>query len=119
MNSIHRIGLAIASLATVLVVGSAFVIGGYLSASTIASAATASSGPTYAPTEAPTTMAAPTLDPETIYIESAPTPATVTIGKTAPPATGTIPKPTPKTTPPVIHVVVPGPTGEDDGGGDD
>jgi hypothetical protein len=122
MNSIHRIGLAIAGLATVLVVGGALVVDGYISAQKIASEATASptqADPTAVPlTDAPTPT--PTIEPQIIYVESAPTPAIITVSKPAAPAIPAVPKAVPQATPPVIHVIVPGPTGGDDnGGGDD
>ena len=123
MNSIHRVGLTIASLATILVVGGTLVVGGYMSAHTIAATATATPQPTDAPrytlNDEPT--ATTTLEPQTVYIETDPTPAVVTISKPArPPVIRTVPQPTPQVTPPVVHVVVPRPSGGDDhGGGDD
>jgi hypothetical protein len=61
----------------------------------------------YAPTSDPTS-----LDAQTIYVNPVPTPKVVTVVHTPRPAKRA------KATQQIIHVVVPGPTG-DDGQGDD
>jgi hypothetical protein len=101
MNSIHRIGVTIAGLATVVTVAGAFVAQGYVAAQQAAAEATAQA-------TAANPTANPTMDlaPQTIYINPLPTPPVVTV--TAPPANK----------PPVIHVVVPAPAGGDDEGSD-
>jgi hypothetical protein len=109
MNSIHRVGVTVAGLATVVAIAGAFVVQGYAGAqhtvaqATVQTTASATIDPTLDPT--------PSVAPQTIYVNPMPTPAVihvVTKPKPAPPAKK----------PPVIHVVVPGPTGGDDGGGD-
>lgn len=109
MNSINRLGVAVAGLATVAAVGGAFVVQGYVGARQAAdptsglAAASATPDPTAEPTDS--------LAPQTIYVNPLPTPPVVKIVATAPPA-----RPTKK--PPVIHIVVPAPGG-DDGENDD
>ncbi|MFI5259514.1 MAG: hypothetical protein ACHQ01_07905 [Candidatus Limnocylindrales bacterium] len=113
MNSIHRGGLMVAAIVAVLTVLGAFVVDGYVSAMNAAAQATASEqAVTLSSMAAPT--ASPTLEPETIYVEPVPTPAVIKVTRTAKPIVRTGPAPTA----PVIHIVVPGPTGGDDGGGD-
>jgi hypothetical protein len=92
VNTIHRAGLAIAGLATALLVAGAFVAQGYVAAEQAI------------PTAASIT-AAPTLAPEIVYVNPAPTPAVIQVTQAAPPATQ----------PPVIHVIVPSTGGEVEG----
>jgi hypothetical protein len=82
VKSFHRIGATIAGLATTAIVAGVFVAQGYVAAvqATATSAATS----------------APTLGPEIVYVNPAPTPAVIQVQQT-PPA---VP-------PPVIHVIVP------------
>ena len=89
MNSIHRLGVTIAGLATVLTVAGAFVAQGYVAAQQASAQATAQ---------------AAASAPQIVYINPVPT---------APPAPPT-PTPQPQQ---VIHVIVGG--GGDDGGGND
>lgn len=113
MNQIHRLGLTIAGVVTGLLVGGAFVVQGYVGAQSAIVGPTVSPAPTDSPTSTPT------IEPQTIYINPVPTPATVTIVKrAAPPPVQVTPQPTPAPTPSPIHVVVPGPTGDDRGGDD-
>jgi hypothetical protein len=93
MNSIHRLGVTIAGLATVLTVAGAFVAQGYVAAQQASAQATAEA-----------TAQAAASAPQIVYINPMPT---------APPAPPT-PSPEPQQ---VIHVIVGG--GGDDGGGDD
>ena len=88
MNSIHRLGLTIASVATVATVAGAFVVQGYVSAEQAAAQANAQVAD----------QAAAALTPQIVYISP------VALAATAPSAGS----------PPVIHVIVPG--GGDDGG---
>jgi hypothetical protein len=107
MNSIHRLGVTIAGFATVLTVAGVFVVQGYLDAKqTVAT-------PTVQASQIadPTTDAAVSLPPKTIYVNPLPTPQV--IQATQPPAPAQQPQP------PVIHVVVPGFGGDDGGGSDD
>jgi hypothetical protein len=108
MNSIHRVGVTVASFATVAAVAGAFVAQGYLGARS--SAAPVAVQATVPATADPTPGPTPTLAPETVYINPMPTPAVIHVS--APAKKASKPKP-----PPVVHVVVPGPTGGDDGGG--
>ena len=62
-DSIHRVGLAVATLAVVVTVGGSFAVDGYLSAQ----AATSS------------------LPPEIVYVRAAPSPQTIQLTQTAPP----------------------------------
>ena len=124
MSSIHKVGLFIAGLATVLAVAGAFVVQGYTTARQAAAAPPAVADvavPTVTPSPDPT--ATPTLPPQIVYVEPVPSPAVIHVTRPAKPATTTgTPASTPagpQPTPPVIHVVVPTPTGGDDGGGDD
>ncbi len=93
MNSIHRLGVTIAGLATVLTVAGAFVAQGYVAAQQASAQATAQA-----------TAQAAASAPQIVYINPMPT---------APPAPPT-PTPQPQQ---VIHVIVGG--GGDDGGGND
>ncbi|HEX7498334.1 MAG TPA: hypothetical protein VF344_07725 [Candidatus Limnocylindrales bacterium] len=125
MNQIHRIGLGVAGVAAILTVAGAMVVDGYVTANHDVAQATASqAAPTDIPTVEPT--ASPTSsDPLTIYVKPLPTqpvthvtkPATVRPVRpvTAPPVT--LP-PEPVVTPPTIHVIVPTPGGDDNGGTD-
>ena len=101
MNSIHRIGVGIATAATVLTVAGAFVAQGYVAALQ-ASIPTATTGATAGPTA--------TLAPEIVYVNPAPSPQVINVTQTQ----------SPTQTPPVVHVVVAGPVGDDGGrdGGD-
>lgn len=103
MNSIHRFGLAVAGVATVVTVAGAFVIQGYTAAEQAAAQAAAQ---TPVPAIA-AAVATPTQAPEIVYI-APPTPAP-TAAPTAVPA---------QPQPAVIHVIVPAPGGGDDGGSD-
>ena len=95
MSSIHRIGLTIASVAAVVSVAGAFVVQGYVSAEQAAKQTAPQ--PTIQMPASPT--AAPS--PEIVYV-SPPVPE-------APAATRAPAQP-----PPVIHVVAPGPHGDDE-----
>jgi hypothetical protein len=97
VNKIHRAGLTIAGLSTAVLVAGAFVAQGYVAAM--------QSVPT-----AVTATATPTLGPEIVYVNPAPTPAVIAVTQTAPPAGA----------PPVIHVIVPSTGGEveNEGSGD-
>ena len=106
MNSIHRTGVAIAGLMAMAVMATAVFLQGGGSRDTVAQAAAADPA-AYAPTSDPTS-----LDTQTIYVNPVPTPKVVTVVHTPPPGKRA------KATQQVIHIVVPGPTG-DDGGGDD
>jgi hypothetical protein len=122
MNSIHRVGLTIAGAVTVLTVGGALVVDGYLGARSAAAQATASAqAPTQAPTATPTPTPVPTLEPLTIYVKPVPTPAIVKITKTipAPPAVQPPPPVKPTTPPPATPHATPAPTYQDDNGGGD
>jgi len=96
VNSIHRMGVLIASLATAVVVAGSFVAQGYAAGqqAQAQSAALAGGG-------------AATLAPMTIYVSPASTPSTVQVTPNNPPAQQ----------PQVIHVIVPS-QGGDDGGSD-
>jgi hypothetical protein len=123
MNSIHRVGLLIAGLATVLTVGAAFVISGYTSAQrAAASAAAPVVADALTSTATPVPTASPSLDPQIVYIAPVPSPGVVHVTAPANTTTGGAAAGTPAgpaPTPPVIHVVVPGPVGDDGSGGDD
>jgi hypothetical protein len=107
MNSIHRIGVTIASLATVATLGGALVAQGYLAAQQAAAAATAQANAISNGMVDPTAV----LGPETVYVNPASSPSVIRVTQTAPPVGN----------PPVIHIVVPAPGGEpgDNGGSDD
>jgi hypothetical protein len=107
MNSIHRTGVAIAGLLAIAVMATAVFLQGGGSRDSVAQAAAADPA-TDAPTSSPTS-----LDTQTIYINPVPTPEVVRVVHTPPPAKRA------KATQPVIHIIVPGPTGDDDGEGDD
>jgi hypothetical protein len=117
MNSIHRIGVTIAGLATVATVGGAFVAQGYMTAQKAAADATAQTSAQTSATSDPTADPTATLDPEIIYVNPVPSPAVIHVTKPARPV---------HTKAPVVPVVVPTltPTGEpgepgDNGGSDD
>lgn len=97
MNSIHRLGVGIATLATLATVAGAFVVQGYTTAQQ-ASAQTATA----------TMAASATLGPEIVYVNPVPSQQVVNVTQTQPPAPQ----------PPVVHVIVPT-VGGDDGGGSD
>jgi hypothetical protein len=101
MGSIHRIGLAIAALATTGTIAAVFVIQGYVEARNAANQTP--SAVTAAATTGPTSGSSP----RTVYINPAPSPSVISVEQTAPPLAP----------PPVIHVVVPGAGGGDDDGG--
>jgi len=63
-DSIHRIGLAVATLAVVMTVGGSFAVDGYISAQAAAT---------------------PSLPPEIVYVRAAPSPQTIQVTQTAPP----------------------------------
>lgn len=99
MNSIHRLGVGIATLAILATVAGAFVVQGYTTAQQ-ASAQTATATATMGPSA--------TLGPEIVYVNPVPSPQVVNVTQTQPPAPQ----------PPVVHVIVPT-VGGDDGGGSD
>ena len=103
MNSIHRIGLTIAGVAEALTIAGALAVQGFATSLVAAqgqpaAAAQATADPTTGPTA---------LDPQTIYVNPAPTPRIVTVIHT--------PKPTRR---PVVPSV-PNQGWGDDGGGND
>ena len=104
MNSIHRVGVTIAGFATIATVAGAFVVQGYTAAQHAAQS-TAQAPAAVAPTADPTE----TLGPQTIYVNPVPTPQVI----------HSTPAPGPAGRPPVVHVVVPGFGGDDDGGSGD
>ena len=95
MNQIHRIGLSVAGVAAALTVAGALVMDGYVTAGKDLAQVTASQqDPTAITTVEPAASPTPSVDPLTIYV-----------------------RPAPAVAPPVIHVIVPTPSGE--GGGTD
>ncbi len=92
MNSIHRVGLAIAGVVAALTVASALAVTGYTRARAVADQAPLSQISTTGATGA-ASPASP-LPPETIYVNPAPTPVTIT--QTAPPSA--------QATPPVFRL---------------
>ena len=62
-DSIHRVGLAVATLAVVVTVGGYFAVDGYISAQAAASSS---------------------LPPEVVYVRAAPSPQTIQLTQTAP-----------------------------------
>jgi hypothetical protein len=118
MNSIHRVGVTIAGLVTLAVVGGAFVVQGYFAAQTAAAQATTLAVQATA-TDQPTrsATATPTLPPAVVYVMPKATAPVIHIIRRAKPAPTA--KPGPTATPPIIHIIVPGPTGGDDGGSGD
>ena len=103
MNSIHRAGAAIATVAAIVTVAAALFVQGYATAEQTAAqsvAHTAVAGASSTPTA--------TLGPRIVYVNPAPSPQSVNVTQTQPPAA-----------PPVIHVVVPNAGGDDAGGTDD
>jgi hypothetical protein len=116
MNSIHRFGLFIAGLATAVAVGGAFVVQGYVAAQqAVASAAPPAAAANVVATPDP--AASPSLDPQIVYVAPVPSPRTITVPAPVKPGTNTSGNTSggPAATPPVIHVIVPTPVGEDDG----
>ena len=105
MNSIHRLGLAVAGVVALLALAGAVLLQGLTNAG-VAQA----NAPEPSESDVPTADPA-SLDPVTIYINPVPTPAIVTVVHTPAPTHRRRATPTP------ITVVVPG--GGDDGGGDD
>jgi hypothetical protein len=104
-DSIHRVGLTVATLALIVTVGGYFIADGFLSARH-----TASAGPAAAVTRvppSPTATAAGTAPPEVVYVRPAPSPKLIHVTQTAPPAP-----------PHVVHITVAGTGGENNGGGD-
>jgi hypothetical protein len=99
MNSIHRLGVTIAGVATIATVAGAFVVQGYAAAQQTTSQATATIG---------TPAATASLGPEIVYVNPVQSPQVIHVTKTQPPAQQ----------PPAIHVVVPSVHGDDNGGGD-
>jgi hypothetical protein len=107
-SSIHRAGLAVATLVTVVTVAGMYVADGYLSAQGAASS-TASS-PVGTLSSSPSATGTP--PPEVVYVRPAPAPKVIHVTKAAPTAA-----------PKVIHVTVPTTSGEsgdreNDSGGD-
>jgi hypothetical protein len=84
VNTIHRAGLTIAGLGTAVLVAGAFVAQGYVAAMQAVPTAVVAA-------------ATPTIGPEIVYVNPAPTPAVIQVTQTAPPAGP----------PPVVHVIVP------------
>ena len=131
MNTIHRVGLTIAGVVALLVVGGAFVVQGYTGAKADAARAAAAQAAAAQQTASPTATTDASLDPVTVYVEPMPTQPAVAVGNPAPAVAVSRPDPTPapptpaqatdpQPTPPVIHIIVPSPSGhEDDRGGDD
>ncbi len=124
MSSVHRAGLLTAGLVTGVAVAAVFTVQGYMTARQAQAQAVVPVATDAANTTAPdptTLSAADTLPPQVIYIAPQPTPAPATPAPAVPnppqqPAT----QPGPQPTPPIIHVIVPSPTGEQEGpGGDD
>jgi hypothetical protein len=99
MNSIHRIGVGIASLVTVATVAGALFIQGYSAAQAVQASS---------PSAAVSATPGATLAPEIVYVNPVPSAQVVNVTQMQPPAGP----------PPVIHVVVPS-VGGDDGGGAD
>ncbi len=110
--SVHRLGLAAATLTAIATVGVALALDGYVSSHRAASSGAAV--PAVSATSAP--IPAASLPPELVYVRPAPSPQVIRVTQTAPPAA-----------PKVVHVTVPGTGGEGaegadggehDGGGD-
>jgi hypothetical protein len=107
MNTIHRIGLAVAGIATMLAVAGALVVDGYLGAMSAQAQASnsASAAPTDSPTDTPTDT--PSLAPVTVYVIPAPTPTVQIVNSypaapvvvAEPPAPPAAPTPTPRPAP--------------------
>jgi hypothetical protein len=107
-TSIHRVGLAVAAVVTVVTVAGMYVADGYLSAQGAASST--ASTPTGNVSSSPS--ATGTVPPEVVYVRPAPPPKVIHVTKAAPPKA-----------PQVIHVTVPTAPGEsgdreNDNGGD-
>jgi len=103
MNSIHRLGASVAAVAAVATVAGALFVQAYTSGQQAAARTTAQT--TVANAASGTT---PPLGPQIVYVNPAPSPQVVTVTQAQPAAQ-----------PPVIHVVVPGVGGDDNGGADD
>jgi hypothetical protein len=106
MNSIHRVGLTIATLATVATVAGSLVVQGYVSAEQAAAQAAA----------APATVAT-AIDsqaPLIVYINPMPTPPAVAPAVPAVPPVDALPA-IPAQQPQIIHVIVPSTGGDHDG----
>jgi hypothetical protein len=71
MNSIHRIGLTVAGVATALVVAGAFVVDGYTSAMATQNQAAADAATQAPATDSPSPEP---LQPTIVYVRPAPTP---------------------------------------------
>lgn len=113
MNSIHRVGVAFASLATLTVLAGVFAVQGYMTAQAAAAAQTALTAEAPAsPTAEPTVNPTETLAPKVIYVNPIPTPEV--IQATQPPR----PRPAKAKPAPVVPVAPTSPGG-DDGGSDD
>ena len=107
MNSIHRVGLTIATLATVATVAGSLVVQGYVSAEQAAAQAAA----------APATVASATDSqaPLIVYVNPMPTtPPAVAPAVQAVTPVDVLPA-IPAQQPQVIHVIVPSTGGDDDG----
>ena len=73
MNTIHRVGLTIAGVVALLVVGGAFVVQGYTGAQADAAQAAAAQAAAAQQTASPTATTDASLDPVTVYVEPMPT----------------------------------------------
>jgi hypothetical protein len=98
--SIHRVGLVIAALAVVAVVGGALIAGGYLGARS-----QASGGPASVTVQRPPlpTAAAEFAPPQVVYVRPAPSPKVIHVTQPAPAAP-----------PRVVHITVPGTRSENE-----
>ncbi len=94
MTSVRRLGVTVASVATVVAVAGVFAAQGYMSAQQGSVLGVAG--------------AADTASPQTVYVRPAPSAQVIHVTQTVQPSGP----------PPVIHVIVPS-TGGDDGPGDD
>ncbi len=103
MNSVHRLGATIAALAAAVTVAGALFVQAYTAGQQSAAQAAA---PAAAVNAASGTIAP--LGPHIVYVNPAPSPQVVNVTQAQPAAR-----------PPVIHVVVPGVGGDDNGGADD
>jgi hypothetical protein len=105
MNSIHRVGLTIATLATVATVAGSLVVQGYVSAEQAAAQAAAP----------PATVATATDSqaPVIVYVNPMPTPPAAPALQAVPPVAALPADPAQQ--PQVIHVIVPSTGGGDDG----
>jgi hypothetical protein len=104
MNSIHRIGFTIASLATAATIAGAFVVQGYVAAQQAAQQQAQQTAQQQAMALVAQASASPA--PQLVYVKPLPTPQVITpVQPTQPPQQ-------------VIHIIVPS-AGGDDGGSDD